>query len=64
MAIELYSAAITLDSSHDSFFTRRSSAYLARKHYVEALADADTVQTRSIMFSVNCANYTTTGHQT
>ncbi|KAG2148265.1 hypothetical protein BD769DRAFT_1720012 [Suillus cothurnatus] len=43
MAIELYSAAITLDSSHDSCFTRRSSAYLARKHYVEALADADTV---------------------
>lgn len=43
MAVELYSAAIGLDSSHDSFFERRSRAYLARKNYAEALADADTV---------------------
>ncbi|KAG1731764.1 hypothetical protein EDB19DRAFT_1317616 [Suillus lakei] len=43
MAVELYSAAIKLDSSHDSFFARRSTANLARKHYTEALADADTV---------------------
>ncbi|KAG1771776.1 heterokaryon incompatibility protein-domain-containing protein [Suillus occidentalis] len=43
MAVELYSAAIRLDSSHGSFFARRSTAYLARKHYAEALADADTV---------------------
>ncbi|KAG1788032.1 uncharacterized protein HD556DRAFT_1448200 [Suillus plorans] len=43
MAVELYSAVIRLDPSHDSFFERRSTAYLAQKHYVQALADADTV---------------------
>jgi hypothetical protein len=64
MAVELYSAAIKLDSSHNSFFARRSKAYLARKHYAEALADADTVRTIFIMFSVHRADYTNTGHQT
>ncbi|KAG2339718.1 hypothetical protein BDR05DRAFT_573204 [Suillus weaverae] len=43
MAVKLYSAAIKLDSSHDSLFARRSKAHLARKHYAKALADADTV---------------------
>ncbi|KAG1896626.1 uncharacterized protein F5891DRAFT_580344 [Suillus fuscotomentosus] len=49
MAVELYSAVIKLDPSHDSFFERRSTAYLAQKHYAQALADADTVSSNSVL---------------
>nr|AFB76151.1 hypothetical protein [Suillus grevillei] len=43
MAIELYSAAIALDSSCHSSFAHRSKAKLAQNLYVEALDDAEKV---------------------
>ncbi|KAG0702651.1 hypothetical protein DFH29DRAFT_492432 [Suillus ampliporus] len=42
-AIELYSAAIDLDSSLDFLFASRSRANLARNLYAEALSDAEKV---------------------
>ncbi|KAG2151526.1 WD40-repeat-containing domain protein [Suillus clintonianus] len=43
MAIDMYSAAIVLDSSRHSIFARCSKAKLAQNLYAEALHDADKV---------------------
>ncbi|KAG2117024.1 uncharacterized protein F5147DRAFT_298941 [Suillus discolor] len=43
MAVELYSAGISLDSSCESLFARRSKANLTRRLYTEALDDAEKV---------------------
>jgi len=59
-AIELYSAAIGLDSSCDSLFLHRTKTKLAQNLFAEALPDADMVRTISIIFSSNCANCTDT----
>lgn len=44
MAVELYSAGITLDSSCESLFAHRSKANLKRNLYAEALDDAEKVR--------------------
>jgi len=49
-AIEVYSAAIWLDSSCEFLFAQRSKARSRQHLYAEALADADRVQTLFIMF--------------
>jgi hypothetical protein len=56
MAVELYSAAIGLDSSSYLLFANRSKAKLGRNLYVEALHDADKVCTISFICSSNRAN--------
>ncbi|KAG1789016.1 uncharacterized protein HD556DRAFT_1275673, partial [Suillus plorans] len=43
MAVELYSVGISLDSSCESLFARRSKANLTRRLYTEALDDAEKV---------------------
>jgi tetratricopeptide (TPR) repeat protein len=43
MAIELYSAAIDLDSASDTIFAKRSKAKLDKKLWEEALFDAQKV---------------------
>jgi hypothetical protein len=43
MAIELYSAAIDLDSATDAIFAKRSKAKLEKMLWEEALLDAQRV---------------------
>jgi hypothetical protein len=47
-AIELYSAAMSLDALCDSLFAHRSRAKLGRQLYVDALHDAEKVCTTFI----------------